>query len=211
MRIHDISLSIHPSLPVWPGDPPIEIEQLSAMASGADANVSSISCGVHIGTHVDAPLHFIDRGRTVDELALEVLVGVAVVVEIMDAKNIDSDVLDQIDLPDDAIRVLFKTMNSSFWAEGIEEFQVDYSAITPSGAAWLVERGIRLVGVDYLSVAPYDRPRETHELLLGNNIIIVEGLDLHKVQPGIYELYCLPVKLMGLEGAPARAVLVELD
>ena len=210
MNIFDISLTISPELPVWPGDPVIELEQVESMDRGAHANVSRLSAGVHTGTHVDAPHHFLNDGRTVDQLPLDVLTGPCYVVQLPDGvEAITAEALGGISFPEGVKRVLFGTRNSRIWSRGETEFQEDFVAITEDGAEWLVERGIRLVGVDYLSVAPYGDSVPTHRVLLQAGVVVVEGLDFSAVPRGFYDLYCLPLKLLGADGAPARAILVQ--
>jgi len=210
MKIWDISLTISPNLPTWPGDPKAVIERVSAITDGANANVSRMDMGVHTGTHVDAPLHFIDGSSAVEAMNLEVLIGPARVVQVADDVNvIDREVLEKLELPAGTTRVLFKTRNSKYWASQVGEFQTDFVGIDESGSKYLVEKGVRLVGVDYLSVAPFKQSRPTHQILLGANMVIVEGLDLSAVQPGEYQLICLPLKIEGSDGAPARAVLMR--
>lgn len=209
MRIVDISLPISPRLPVWPGDPPVKIEKLSLIADGADANVSHISCGVHMGTHVDAPNHFIEGGKGIETLALEVLIGSAYVLDLIGVETIDAQTLEAAQLPEGVERILFKTRNSMYWATGIHTFQEDFVAVDSSGAEWLVGRGIQLVGVDYLSVAPFEAGVPTHQTLLRHGVVILEGLDLSSVESGWYELACLPLKIIASDGAPARAVLMS--
>jgi arylformamidase len=207
MRIYDISVGISPQIPVWPGDPPVQLERVEAIASGANANVSRLSCGVHTGTHVDAPLHFIDGAAAIESLALKLLTGRAYVVNLPSAKVIDGPTLEAAGLPPRTRRVLFRTRNSELWAKE-KAFQTDFVAVDASGARWLVKRGVQLVGVDYLSVAPYGQSKETHRTLLEAGVVVVEGLDLSRVTQGRYSLYCLPLKLMGSDGAPARVILV---
>lgn len=210
MKIFDISLTISPQLPVWPGDPQVELEQVDSMDRGAHANVSHFSAGVHVGTHVDAPHHFLNDGRTVEQLPLEVLTGPCYVVQLPDGvEAITAEVLDGTALPADTKRILFGTSNSRFWSQGEPAFQEDFVAVTEDGAQWLVEHDIWLVGVDYLSVAPYGESVPTHQTLLGAGVVVVEGLDLSAVPRGFYDLYCLPLKLLGSDGAPARAILVH--
>ena len=209
MRIVDISLPISPQLPVWPGDPPVEIEKLSSIVDGADANVSKISCGVHMGTHVDAPYHFIDSGQGIEMLALEVLIGPALVLDLIGTDTIDRQALEGQEIPNDVERLLFKTRNSMYWATGVKSFQEDFVAVDESGAEWLVEQGIKLVGVDYLSVAPFHAGVPTHQKLLRHGVVIVEGLDLSSAAAGSYDLACLPLKIIASDGAPARAVLMS--
>ena len=210
MKIFDISLTISPNLPVWPGDPPIELEQVESMDRGAHANVSRMRAGVHIGTHVDAPHHFLNDGRTVEQLPLDVLTGPCYVTQLPDGgEAITAEVLEGISLPADAMRILFGTSNSRLWARGEKEFHENFVAVTQDGADWLVQRGIQLVGVDYLSVAPYGDSVPTHKVLLQAGVVVVEGLDLSAVPRGFYDLYCLPLKLLGSDGAPARAILIQ--
>jgi arylformamidase len=206
MRIYDISVGISPQIPVWPGDPPVQLERVEAIASGANANVSRLTCGVHTGTHVDAPLHFIDGASAIESLPLKLLTGRAYVVNLPSAKVIDEATLEAGGLPPRTRRVLFRTRNSDLWAKE-KAFQTDFVAVDASGARWLVKRGVQLVGVDYLSVAPYGQSKETHRTLLEAGVVVVEGLDLSRVTQGRYSLYCLPLKLMG-SGAPARVILV---
>ncbi len=210
MKIHDISLPISPKLPVWPGDPAVVLEQVSSMDAGAHDNVSRLACGVHTGTHVDAPHHFLNDHRTVENLALNVLVGPANVVQIAeDVKVVSAEVLEEAAIPDGTERLLLKTHNSQLWERGEMEFHADFVGISADGADWLVQHAIKLIGIDYLSVAPYKQSIPTHRTLLRAGMIIVEGLDLSGVEPGAYSLYCLPLKLAGSDGAPARVILVE--
>jgi arylformamidase len=210
MRLIDISLSIHPDLPVWPGDPKVVIERISAISDGSASNDSRLSCSVHTGTHVDAPRHFIEDGAPVDRLALDVLVGPAEVVEVQDKDLITADHLENLKLPEPTRRLLIKTRNSDLWADGRHAFNPDFVALDTPAARWLVGRGIRLVGVDYLSVQRYrDKDPATHRVLLEAGVVILEGLDLRNVKPGPYRLLCLPVKLAGCDGAPARTILIE--
>jgi arylformamidase len=158
---------------------------------------------------VDAPAHFIRGGTGVDTLELNVLVGLALVAEVRDADALTADVLAELAIPLGAERVLFRTRNSNLWARGVQEFDEDFVAITEDGARWLVERGIVLVGVDYLSVAPFGASRPTHEMLLQAGVVVVEGLNLSGIRPGMYQLVCLPLKVEGGDGAPARAILMD--
>ena len=210
MTIYDISLTISPNLPTWPSDPALELEQIEFMDKGAQANVTRISAAVHLGTHVDAPHHFLNDGRTVENLPLDVLTGPCYVTQLPDGvEAITSEVLDRSEISADMKRVLFGTRNSHLWARGESKFQTDFVAITEDGAEWLVERGIQLVGVDYLSVAPYGDSVPTHTVLLKAGVVVVEGLNLSQVVRGFYDLYCLPLKIAGSDGAPARAILVQ--
>lgn len=210
MTIHDISLTITPDLPTWPGDPRLELDQFESMDKGAHANVTRISSSLHLGTHVDAPHHFLNDGRTVEQIPLEVLTGQCYVLQLPDGVDaITSDVLERVEIAPDMKRILFGTSNSHLWAKGVKEFQTDYVAITEDGAQWLVDHGVLLVGVDYLSVAPYGDSEATHKILLGAGVVVVEGLNLSNVMRGFYDLYCLPLKIAGADGAPARAILIQ--
>lgn len=208
MRIYDITVGITPTMPVWPGDPPVALTRVNSISEGANANVSRLDAGVHTGTHVDAPIHFIDGAASVDSLSLKVLTGRAYVVSLPRAKVLDAATLEAADIPPRTRRVLFKTRNSDIWARGEKTFQTTFVGVDASGAKWLVRKGVHLVGIDYLSIAPFHQSRETHRTLLEAGVVIVEGLDLSKVSQGRYTLYCLPMKLIGSDGAPARAILL---
>ncbi len=210
MKIYDISLTVTPELPVWPGDPAIVLERVSKMEEGEHNNVSRIASGVHIGTHVDAPYHFIADGKTIEQLSLDALVGPAQVVELPDEVRLigESD-LERAGIETGMKRVLLKTRNSQYWSRPGLSFQKDFTAIAPGGAAYLVERGVRLIGIDYFSVAPFGDSVPTHRALLNAEMVILEGIDLSQVPAGRYKLYCLPIKLGGSDGAPARAILID--
>lgn len=210
-RIIDISLGIGPDLITWPGDPAAEVVAASRIAKGDSANVSQLRLGSHTGTHVDPPHHFVDGAATVDQLALEVLVGEAVVVELpIDKGPVGPSELETLGLPAGAVRLLLKSGNSALWHTPGATFPDDYVYLAPEGAQWIVERGIRLVGTDFLSIEKKGSPgHPTHTTLLTDGIVVVEGLDLYEVAPGPYELICLPLKILGGDGAPARAVLIE--
>jgi len=208
MKIYDVSVPISPALPVWPGDPAVVLEQVSSMDAGAHDNISRLACSVHTGTHVDAPHHFLNNHRTVESLALDILVGPAQVVQVpQDVKVVSAEVLDNAALPAGIDRLLLKTSNSRLWEQGENNFFSDFVGISADGADWLVKYGIKLVGIDYLSVAPFHQSIPTHRTLLTAGIIVVEGLDLSAIEPGGYRLTCLPLKLVGSDGAPARVIL----
>jgi arylformamidase len=208
MRIYDLTIGISPGLPVWPGDPPVTLERVKRIAEGANANVSHLACGVHTGTHVDAPVHFIDGAPGIDSLSLKVLTGRVYVIDLRKATVLDAATLEASAIPPRTRRILFKTRNSALWSRQEKEFQTDFVAVEASGAEWLVRKGVQLVGVDYLSVAPYGNSRPTHRILLEAGVAVVEGLNLTQVTQGRYTLYCLPLKLMDCDGAPARVILV---
>jgi arylformamidase len=210
MKIHDISLSISPGLPVWPGDPAVVLEQVVSMDAGAHDNISRLACGVHTGTHVDAPHHFMNDHRTVESLALDILVGPALVLQFHEDVNVvTAEELEKAAIPPGTIRLLLKTRNSQFWKRGEKEFQTSFVGISADGAAWLIKHNVRLIGIDYLSVAPYKQSIPTHRTLLEAGVIVLEGVDLSGIAAGLYTLYCLPLKLVGSDGAPARAILIE--
>lgn len=209
MRIYDITLTLSPDMPVWPGDPAVALEQVESMDRGAEYNMTRLAMSVHAGTHVDAPHHFLNDRRTVESLPLEVLTGPCYVLQLPDdVDEITAEVLKRTPIPEGAERLLFGTRNSHWWGQGVNEFQTDFVAVSEDGARWLVERGIKLVGVDYLSVAPYHQAVPTHRVLLEAGVVALEGVNLSQVPRGFYELYCLPLKLAGSDGAPARAILV---
>lgn len=179
---------------------------------GDVANVTLLGCSTHVGTHVDPPSHFIAGGLPLDQLPMDALIGQARVIDVGDAAVIDAGVIEACDLGG-AQRVLFKTRNSGFWppAEGDSRFREDFVCIAPDAACLLAERGLRLVGIDYLSVEKFNFTEPaTHLALLGAGVVIVEGLALGAVPPGDYELFCLPIKIKNGDGAPARVVLREL-
>ncbi len=205
--IYDISVAVRPQMPIWPGDPAPVLERYQSIEQGADANVTRFAASVHIGTHIDAPLHFLADGASVDALPLEQLIGPAEVIDLRHVEAITAEALAQANIPSNAQRLLFKTRNAALWQR--PTFQRDYVAITPDGAEWLVAHGVRVVGIDYLSVAPFEDPVPTHRILLSAGAVLIEGLYLNEVPPGHYTLYCLPLRLQGAEGAPARAILVK--
>lgn len=215
MPLYDISVAIAPGrTPVYPGDPGIEFESWAAMRRGDAANVTMLHMGAHTGTHVDAPAHFIEGAPGVTELRLDTLLGEAHVVEVGgDVRAVGAEQVERL-VPAGARRVLFKTRNSEFWADDAARFREDFTYLAPDAARALVERGARLVGIDYLSVERFgSEDFETHTTLLSRGVVVLEGLDLRAVSPGAYELLCLPLKLAGGDGdgAPARAVLRALE
>jgi arylformamidase len=209
MAIYDISLPISESLAVWPGDPEVRITQPFHLDRGDAATVTRLDMGAHTGTHVDAPAHFIPGGPGVDALDLDVLVGPALVVHALEVDALSAEVLDGLQIPPGAERVLFRTRHSERWARGELEFAEDFVAITEDGARWLVERGVRLVGIDCPSVGPFIAPAPTHRILLRAGVVPVEGLNLSGVAAGVYQLVCLPLRIVDADGAPARAILMD--
>ncbi|MDP9370274.1 MAG: cyclase family protein [Chloroflexota bacterium] len=210
-RVIDISVPLSPDLPVWPGDPEVRVEPMMRIAAGDVANVSGLTLSSHTGTHVDAPWHFIENGATLDDIPLERWIGPCVVMEVPpQARRVEPQHLDAANLPSGTQRLLLRTANSTLWQTGHREFREDYVALSPAAARWIVERGIRLVGIDYLSIEAFDdQEHATHRTLLGAGVLIVEGLSLSDVTPGHYTLLCLPLRLAAGDGAPARVLLVQ--
>ena len=208
MRTYDITLTITPEMIVWPGDPSVNMQRLSSIASGDNANVTQISMSCHTGTHVDAPDHFLNNGKTVESLSLDLLVGRAYVLHLPNVNLITASILRDAEIPPRTRRLLFKTRNSDYWASGNKEFQTDFVGLSVDAAELLVDRNVKLLGIDYLSIAPYKQGKPVHTILLDAGVVVIEGLDLSKVSQGRYTLTCLPLKLGGAEGAPTRAILV---
>ncbi len=209
MKIIDVTVPLSEDLPVWPGDPRVRVEPVKRIAKGDSSNVSLLTLSDHTGTHVDPPLHFLPGGATVDQLDLNVLYGPARVVDMTSVgKAITVQDLEKAKLPASLERILFKTSNSGLW--GRNEFETNYVHLSTEAAQWLVARGIRLIGVDYLSVEEF-KPAQpnTHRALLGAGVIILEGLNLSQVAPGDYTLACLPLKIRGGDGAPCRTILIQ--
>ena len=207
MPIYDISVPLCAELPTYPGDPIIEIRDSLSLARGDSANVSLLHFGAHTGTHVDAPAHFIDGAKKVESLALDVLIGEAEVLEVPPEKR----VIDEEFVTTRSTRILFKTRNSELWSR---DFKTDFTYLDLPAARKLIENGVKLVGIDYLSVEKFDsKEHEVHRALLSHEVIILEGLNLTDVPAGKYELICLPLRLRSHlgDGAPARAVLRTLD
>lgn len=207
MKYIDISLPVSSSLPIWPSSPAIKLQHHLSLDKGDPVNDTLISCSAHTGTHIDAPLHHIKKGKSVDLISINTLIGLAYIANIPSSEMITQDVLEQVSLPSDTKRLLLRTRNSEFWRKGVSNFQKDFVALSPDAARWIVDRGIILVGIDYLSIQGfYDGP-ETHLILLESEVVILEGINLASVAQGLYELYCLPINFQGIEAAPARALL----
>lgn len=209
MKIHDITLLLQDGMTTYNGEPGVTVTPQADFAKGDHFRTSLISFGSHLGTHVDAPRHFIEDGVGVDQLSLEVLIGPVVVLE-MPGASVNADALADIGLPPGTERVLFKTRNSERWADPKGAFIEDFVYITPQAARDLVAAGVKLVGIDYLSVEKFaaEQP-ETHVTLLSAGVIILEGLNLRDVSPGNYTLVALPQKLQDGDGGSTRAVLIE--
>ncbi len=209
MAIIDISVPIVEGMAVWEGDPPVQIEQIASI-DGDGANVSMISFSLHTGTHIDSPLHYLKGGISTDQINLEDLIGDVLVVEIPE----EIDVIDKEQIHDlvekcPAKRLLFKTRNSKKIAENWQQFCTDFVALSPGAALRLSTMDLRLIGIDAPSIAQYGAENEVHCAFLKKNMVILEGADLSHVQPGLYKLVCLPLKIKGVEGTPVRAVLLS--
>ena len=206
----DISVPLHSGIPVWPGSTGYLLTQTSCLENGDASMNSMLDMDVHVGTHVDAPCHFIPGAASSEALSLEALIGPAHVALVEDAEVVTPELLSGLGLEPNVERLLLKTRNSELWEKGESEFRSDFVALTADAARWLVDRGIVLIGIDYLSVQRFGDPPLTHEILLRSGMVVLEGLNLAGAEPGRYELICLPLRLVGSDGAPARAVLRPL-
>ena len=213
MAIHDISLPIVAGLPTWPTSRGFRTSRAMSIRDGDPANVTWLELDVHTGTHVESPLHFIDGGPSLDAFELDRFVGPAIVARV-DGPEITPAALEALAVPPGTERLLIRTANSDRWAAlargtGSATFEPDYVALTPEAATWVAGRGIRLVGTDHLSIQRFDDDGETHRILMRAGVAILEGLNLADVQPGPYTLVCVPLRLVGSEAAPARAILLD--
>lgn len=209
--LYDITVPVSSGMLIWPGDPQVEVSQVSAIAQGAESNVSQLRMSVHTGTHIDAPKHFLDDGITIEQIDLQKLIGPVFVMVIGDEiPVITKETLEQhpaFTALGKVRKVLFKTANSTFWPGSSNEFQQDYVGLDHTAAQLLADLGMELVGVDYLSIAPYNETEAPHKILLEKEVVLLEGIDLSKVTEGHYDMVCLPLLLNGSEGAPARVIL----
>ena len=199
-EIIDISVPVRPGMVTYPGDPTVKLERVVSLADGGVVNLSRLDFGVHTGTHVDAPVHFIDGAAAAETLPLDVLIGPARVLDLTTAERLDADAFAGVHL---AERILLKTRNSELW--GRDTFAEEFLALTGDAVRRLIDGGVKLVGIDYLSIGD----ETAHQELLGAGVVAIEGLDLRGVEPGEYKLVCAPLKLVGSDGAPARAVLIR--
>jgi arylformamidase len=205
MEIFDISVPIADGMICYTDNPPVHVKRVDSIEAGAPANVSEIDMGAHTATHVDAPDHFLPEGAGAESLPLEALMGPVEVVDGRAATSaLDLAAVRSFELPPAGTeRILFKTRNSQLW--GRSEFTHDFVRLDGEAASFLVERGAKLLGIDYLSIGD----RDAHHILLGAGVVCVEGLDLRRIEPGSYQLVCLPLKIVGSDGAPARAILMR--
>lgn len=210
-KFYDISIPITSEMIIWPGDSKVTIRQVSAIKEGADSNVSQLRMSVHTGTHIDAPKHFVDDGKTIDQIPLGKLTGPSLVMEIGQTISIITrNVLlkhSAFHRLEQAKKVLFKTRNSLLWHEGGKIFKKNYVGLDSSAAQLLADMDFDLVGVDYLSIAPFNETEAPHQILLEKEVVLLEGIDLSGIPQGFYELFCLPLLLQNCEGSPARAIL----
>ena len=210
---YDVTLPMIPDLCVWPGDPLIEIAPDARIEHGDGCNTSRLAFGSHAGTHVDAPWHFFADGAKLDDIPLAHFNGPCHVAAVPhEIRRIMPDHLLAAGIPDDTSKLLLKTANSTFWDRPHPwHFDPSYAGLSAEAAEWIVSRGIDLIGIDYLSIEPYDEDgHPAHLTLLGNDVLIIEGLDLRQVEPGPYHLTCLPLRLLRGDGAPARAMLTAI-
>ena len=204
-----MSLPVRTGMVVYDGDPEVRIERVMEIARGDLANLSRMELGTHTGTHVDAPLHFVDGGAGADRLPLDALVGPAIVADARGAPgDVDAAALAALGVPPGTERLLLRTRNGDLWDRGA--FTRDFAGVADDAARELVAMGVRLLGIDYLSIAPSADPAPTHRTLLEAGVVVVEGLDLRAAPGGAYELVCLPLRIEGADGAPARALLRPL-
>jgi arylformamidase len=210
MKIFDVTVPIKNFMPVWPGDPQVENRLVSSIEKGEEANVTNIQMSAHTGTHIDAPKHYIKSGTAIEGLSLTTLLGEVEVVEI-DFRNsqIDALTLIKVNRNEWSQRVLFKTNNSNLRLLEKDYFNQNFTALLPDAAEYLVQKGVKLVGIDYLSIAPFENGSDTHIILLENDVVVLEGLNLADISPGIYELIALPILLEGADGSPARVLLIQ--
>ena len=207
MKLYDASIPIRIGIVTFPGDPPFQMEPCFQREKGDPFDLALISMGTHLGTHVDPPAHYLDGGGTIDEIPLDVLVGPGIVLDMRGISQIDRQALENAPMGDH-VRVLLKTDNGPLLLES--SFHKDYVHLTEDGARYLVERGVFLVGIDYISIERYQNPgAPVHRALLQAGILIVEGVHLLEIPPGPYEIFCLPLCIKGADGAPARVLLRE--
>lgn len=212
MKIYDVTVAVSEVVPIYEGDPSAKIHGVKSIALGDSANVSHLCFGAHTGTHVDAPNHFIEGTRRVEDLELEKLVGRCRVVAVDD--SVMAIGAEHLIALEGVERVIFKTRNSEFWSTPEKGFRKDFTYITPQAARIIADSGVKLVGIDYLSVEQFaSRDHAVHKALLEKEIVILEGLDLREVPPGDYDLICLPLKYIGGngDGAPARTILRKVE
>jgi arylformamidase len=207
-KFYDISVLLHSNLPVWPGGTKVNIFKSSEMANGEICNVTELEIGGHTGTHLDAPLHFVIDGKEINEIPLDLLIGQCLVIYLPNIQKIYKKDLLTANIPADCKRLLIKTDNSALWDDLNHEFYRKYVALSEDAAQYIVDIGIELIGIDYLSISAFDDPPEiVHEILLKQEVVILEGVDLREIQPAVYDLICLPIKVEKADGIMCRAIL----
>ena len=205
----DISVPITDNMLNWLGDAPVKVYKSASYQSGDEFSVTRLEMGAHTGTHIDAPHHFLEKGSTIEKLNVNKLIGKCKVIEIKNRHMIDAECLKKYKIEEND-RIIIKTDNSNYlWYK--KEFQKDFVSLTPDAADYLANKKIIMVGIDYLSIGAYEGGEETHRILMGADIWIMEGAYLNDVAPGEYRLICLPLKIVGSDGAPARAVLETIE
>ena len=205
MKWIDVTLPLRPEQPAWPGDPPFVYRETETIRGGGSSNCAEMSLSVHFGTHLDAPYHFVEEGATIDEIGPDLFVGPCLIVEVPEAEKLVEPEHLRRKVPRGTKRLLVRTRNSAFIRDTV--FHTDYTAFSEDCARFLVSVGVRFLGVDYFSIAPWEDPVPTHTVFLGSGGVALEGADLSGVVPGAYELLCLPLKIAGSGGAPARVFL----
>ncbi len=210
MKIFDVTIPITNSMAVWPGDPPVNNHLVAAIEKGDESNVTAIHMSAHTGTHIDAPRHFVEKGDGIESLRLNTLLGEVEVIEIdSNVVHIDVAALAALNKEQWRTRVLFKTRNSSLRLIENQTFDQEFTGLLPEAAEYLINRGVKLVGIDYLSIAPFENGADTHLAFLKNNVIVIEGLNLSDISAGIYDLIALPILMEKADGAPARVLLIQ--
>jgi len=207
--IYDISVPIINTMPVWPSDPPVRLTPTSHLSPDKShtVRVTQIEMGSHTGTHIDAPWHMVEGGRRLNEIPLETLIGPAVVLEIPGVRSIARADLEKLSFKG-CQRVLFKTDNSQHWTD--RKFFDEFVYLEPEAAEFLVDQGIKLVGIDYLSIDKFkSEAHPSHFVLLRRNVVIIEGLNLSRIAPGKYQMIALPLNLQDVDGAPTRVILTD--
>jgi arylformamidase len=209
MQIHDVTVTLREGMATYAGEEPGPVLDFhSLMARGQSANVSALSLGSHTGTHVDAPHHFLDNGVTVEQMPVEYLVGPCYVMEYHGERHITAADLEAAPIPAGTSRLLVKTSNGRFWND--DTFHAEFIGFDDDAGPWLVEHGVVLVGIDYMSIERFHSPTHAvHRALLATNAVVLEGLDLRRVTPGEYFLVCAPLPVAGADGAPARVYLFD--
>lgn len=209
MKIRDISVPVYTKIPLWPGVASPRFKKNKSIGKGDDVNDTSLEMNLHTGTHVDAPRHFSGTGKSIDQLPLETFIGPAFVAHLPRVKKITAKDLDTLRLPPGVTRLLFRTSNSLLWTKKTLRFKKEYVGLTTDAARWLVQHHIKLVGVDYVSVATFDEAAPVHKILLSKNVVLLEGINLAGVKQGTYQLICLPVNISDAEASPVRAILLK--